>query len=332
MILTAATVLHPLFGQETTSNALPPGVTAEMEKDFLARYGAAIMIAKATKNPGGFAAYHALYAMDPAVPPDGKKAFEEYSVLAFAMDAIGGDPSYSFVPVSPEDKSKTAPLTLAGKAYTRYPPPVVTLKTTFAPPEHPDPHGMTPKGSSHPLCVENGRLMFIGIKPAPGVTPAPVDNPADNYGLTPNHLKDGDTDDDQDFTSLEKFLAALNQPGVRVLDSGKNDYIYYALCRVKPGLFVFAQGNRPGKENFAFMMEITDSNHGHVKSDKKPIILAEDPDGADGKAVPIVQGDVYYPGAGYTGPINVVGRFGDEMNNLNDKSLKPSLSKTVDWK
>ncbi len=81
----------------------------------------------------------------------------------------------------------------------------------------------------------------------PGAVPPPADNPAENFGLMPNHIKESDTDDDHDFASLDKFLASLKHPSVTVLDSGQNDYVYYAICRVKPDLFVFVQGDRPGK-------------------------------------------------------------------------------------
>jgi hypothetical protein len=55
MIILAAAALHPVLAQDTATNAapadaLPPGVTADMEKDFLARYEAAMKTAKASKQ------------------------------------------------------------------------------------------------------------------------------------------------------------------------------------------------------------------------------------------------------------------------------------------
>ncbi len=326
LLLPAATGLNlPAFGQAT---APPPGVTAEMEHDFLARYEAAMKTAKAAKDPSGLAAYDALYAMDPNVPPDGKKAFDDFVVLAAGLDSFGTKPTYSFVPLSPDDKaSGDAPLTLAGKVYTGCLPPVLSFKTTFAPPEHPDPNGMTPDGPSHPLCIQNGRLMLIGIKLVPGAVPPPIDNPAQNFGLTPNHLKATDTDEDLDFASLDKFLAALKLPEVQVFYSGQNTYVYYAICRVKPNLLVFVQGSRPGQEDYSYTFPVTDSTNTQLTLDPKQITLAEGPPGMDGKAIPILQGNVYHPSASYAGPIRIVGKYGKDFSNL-----KPDFSKTVDWK
>lgn len=326
-LLFAAGIRLPVSGQDS-ANAVPPGVSVAMEQDFLARYEAAMKTAKASKDPSGLASYNALYAMDPSVPPEGKKAFEDFVVIAAGMDSVGTKPSYSIVPLSSDEKtSAEAPLTLAGKVYTGWLPPVISLKTTFAPPEHPDPSGMTMKGSSHPLCIENGRLMLIGIKCVTGAVPPPIDNPAQNFGLTPNHIKEGDVDDDQDFASLDKFLASLRQPGVEVLSSGQNDYVYYAICRVKPDLLVFVDSNRPGKDNFAYDFQITDSTHAQLTKDKNQVTLVEDPPGLDGKPVPVLQGDVYHPTSGYTGLITVVGNYGNDFSDL-----KPLVAKTVDWK
>jgi hypothetical protein len=334
IILSSGALFQVHADTPAPADALPPGVTAEMEKDFLARYEAVMISAKVAKDPSGLASYYALFAMDPAVPPEGKKAFEDLSIIAIAMDASGGKPTYSFVSVPPDEKSNDAPLTLAGKVYTGYLPPVVELKTTFAPPDHPDPNGMTSTGSTHPLCVENGRLMLIGIKPVPGAVPPPADNPADNFGLTPQHLKQGDTDDDNDFASLDKFLAALKQPSVQVLDSGENLDEYYAICRVRPDLFVFVHGSRPGKENYSYTFLVTDSNQTQIKVGSKQITLAEDPPGLDGKPIPILQGDVYQPSAGYAGPITLLGKYGitSDPKAPDPSDPKFSFTKTVDWK
>jgi hypothetical protein len=327
LFLAGAGLGLPAAGQNT-ANTLPPGVTVAMEQDFLARYEAvmkAVKAAKETKDQSALTSYYALFAMAPSVPPEGRKAFEDLSVIALGMNAMGGEPSYAFIPLQLDDKtSGDGLLTLAGKVYTGYLPPVVSLKTTFAAPEHPDPNAVTTTGSTLPLCVENGRLMLIGIKPVPGAVPPPLDNPAENFGLTPNHLREGDTNDDQDFASLDKFLAALKQPKVQVLDSGQNDYVYYAICRVDPDLFVYVESSRPEKDNFSYTHPVTDSSGAELQPDKKQITLAEDPAGLDGKAVPILQGDVFHPAAG---PVTVAGKYGSDFSNL-----KPDFSKTVDWK
>jgi hypothetical protein len=330
MIFCVALVLGWARGENGATNAaaaLPPGVTAAMEQDFLARYEAALKTARAAKDPSGLKDYDALYANDPALDPKVKKAFEDLAVFGAAMDSMGAHPTYAFVAPEPEGKGEDKPLTLAGKVCTDFLPAVVELKTTFAKPDPPVAGQLTPDGSSHPLCLQNGRLMLIGVKVVPGAVPPPLDNPADNYGLTPNHLKEGDTDDEQDFASLEKFLAALRQPNVEVLASGQCDYVYYAICRIKPDLLVFVDDDRPGKGNFDYSFQVTDSNHTQLESDKKQITLAEDPAGMDGNPVPILQGQVYHPAAGYAGPVRVVGKFGDDFSKLT-----PGFSETVDWK
>jgi hypothetical protein len=167
VIMIAAASLHPAFSQEPATNAsaatpapadaLPPGVTADMEKDFLARYEDAMKTAKAAKDPSGLTAYFALFANDPKIDPKGEKALEDMMVLAVGLDSMGTNPTYQFVPVQAEDaKADDKPLQLAGKMYQAYLPPVVAMKVTFAPSPHPDPNGMTPTGATHPLCVENG--------------------------------------------------------------------------------------------------------------------------------------------------------------------------------
>ena len=335
IILAVATGLYPAFSQETAANTTPPGVTPEMEKDFLARYEAALVIAKTAKDPSGLKAYYALFANDPKIDPKGEKAFEDLMLMGAALDAAGTNPTYSFVPVEDGDaKANDKPLQLAGKMYQGYLPPVVSVKVAFAPPEHHDPNGMNPTGATHPLCIENGRLMFVGIKEIPGAVPPPMDNPAENIGLTPNHLKQGDTDDDQDFASLDKFVAALKQPSVQVLASDQNADEYYAICRIQPDLFVFVHASRPGKENYSYTFLVTDSNQAQIKVGSKQITLAEDTQSLDGKPIPILQGDVYEPNTGYAGPITLLGKYGITSDPKTPDPSDPrfTFTKTVDWK
>ncbi len=75
--------------QRRTQTRWPPGVTPEMEQDFLARYEAVLKTAKAAKDPSGLAAYYALIATDPSVAPEAKKAFENLAVFPLAMEGLG---------------------------------------------------------------------------------------------------------------------------------------------------------------------------------------------------------------------------------------------------
>jgi hypothetical protein len=273
-----------------------------------------------------------MFASDPKIDPKGKKAFEDMSVLAFAFDSMGTNPTYSFVPVPPEDaKDDAKPMELAGKMYESYLPPVIELKTTFAPVAHPSSNQMTPDGSTRPLCVEDGRLMFIGVKVIPGAVPPPVDNPVENFGLTPYHRQDGDGFDDENdcYKTFEAFLAALKQAKVEVFDSGQNDFVYFALCRVRPNYFVFVQESRPGKEDFTYTAQVTDASHAQLKAEKKQITLVEDPPGDEGQPAPVIQGDVYQLPAGYEGQVSVLGTYGDSTDKPDSRV---SFFKTVRWK
>jgi hypothetical protein len=318
-------------GQQPATNAAPvatppASVTAAMEQDFLARYQAVIAGIKGAKDKSALAPYFALSASDPALDPKAKEAFQDVAV--FGLLGVGTDQkaTYSFIPVPVGDKpGDDKPILLAGKMYTSYLPPVVELKTTLAPPDHPDPNQPVMNGSTVPLCVENGKLMLVGVKELVGAEPPPMDNPAENFGLTPNHrpADDKDVDDDGDFKSLDLFLAAIKQSNVEVLSSGQNEFVYYALCRVRPNFFVYATDDRPGMGNYFFSVKVTDLKNVLIQADAKQITLAEDPPGFDGKGVPVVQGSVYKLPAGYDGPVNVQGTYGDKGVNL---------SKTVYWK
>ena len=309
------------------SNALPPGVTEEMEKDFLARYEAALKTAKASKDEKGVEPYLALYAMDPAVDVKGREAFKSMALMGLALDSMGKSPSYAFAPVTKSEKGqKEEPTPLGGKMYVSYLPEVAVLKITFATSAGDE---MVPKASEKPLCIQNGKLMLIGIKEVPGLVPPPMDDPAENYGLMPNHRAALGKDEDSDeFNSLADFVGNLKQEGVKVVASGQTDFTFCAVCRVHPNLLVFAFASRPGKENYFDTVQVTDAQGNQVNVEKKDITLVEEKEpGIDGKAIVDVSGSVFKLMVGYAGTLHVEAKFWED-----DEKHPSTFETAVEWK
>ena len=323
--LPPATNVPPI---KPVADALPPGVTVEMEQDFLARFQAALQAAKGAKDESGLDPYVALYAMDPAVDAKGKDAFRSMVIMGFGLGAMGKNPTYSFAPLPAEGDSKDeTPTQLGDKMYVGYLPPVAIFKTTFAPSSGDE---MVPRSSEEPLCIQKGRLMLIGVKEVPGAVPPPMDNAAENYGLSPKHLASEESDDEfsNEFDSLEAFLAALKQPGLEVVASGQTDFTFCAVCRVHTNLLVYAFAGRRGKDDYFDTVQVTDAQGNLVNAEKKEIALVEEPKpGIDGKAIDYVSGTVFKLLVGYAGPIRVEAKYWEE-----DEKHPSTFSTTVDWK
>ena len=310
------------------ADALPPGVTLAMEQDFLARYQAALQMAKGSKDETGLDPYVALYAMDPAVDAKGKDAFRSMVILGFGLGAMGKNPTYSFEPLpASADAKEEVPTQLGDKMYVAYLPPVAFFKTTFALASGDE---MVPRSSDEPLCVQNGRLMLTGVKEVPGLVPPPMDNAAENYGLTPKHLASPAKDEEVsgDFDSLDAFVAALKQPGLEVVASGQTDFTFCAVCRVHTNLLVYAFAGKRGKDNYFDTAQVTDAQGNLVNAEKKEIALVEEPQpGIDGKAITYVTGAVFKFLVGYSGKVSVEAKYW-----VDDEKKASTFSTTVDWK
>jgi cytohesin len=301
------------------ADALPPGVTPEMEQAFLTKYKAAL------EKPDADALF-SLVAVDPDMDAKAKEDLKGLVMFGFAMDASNPNRTYSFVPVTPGQEDK--PSELDGKMYGDYLPAVVALKTTFAEPAHPSPDGGEAVGDSiMPLGIKDRQLMFVGAKEIPGAVPPPAVDKAANFGIEPNLRKlsdKGKWEDRDAFTSLDEFLSSLKQPAVQILDSGESTYEYYALCRIAPNLCVWAGGDKVGERNYTFYFKATDSNKQELNGSQKWIRLVDVP--TDNGQAPNVQGTVFFVPDRYSGPITVEANYGD------DSGKKVSFSRTIDWK
>jgi len=300
--------------------ALPPGVTAEMEQTFLARYKAALE----KPDPD---AYMALVANDPKMDSKAREDMKGLELFGGVMTLSNPNRTYTFVPLTPDPQDK--PTELAGKMYGDYLPPVIALKITFGKPAHSSPDAPVAVGDATlPLCLEDHQLMLCGFKEIPGAVPPPAVDKTANFGIEPNlrQLSDKAQSEGEDgFTSLPEFLGSLKQPSVEILDSGENKFEYFAICRIAPNLCVWAGGDKVGEGNYTFYFRATDANKQQLKGSQKWIRLVDVP--ADNGQAPNVQGTVFFVPDHYTGPITIDPHYSDDAGNK-----IPSVARTVDWK
>jgi hypothetical protein len=319
----APTVSAPVAAQAPASNIVanpPPGVTPQMEQDFLAKYQAALK----KQDPD---AYFALAAIDPQMDAKAKEDFKGLMLLSAAMASSNPNQTYSFVPVAPGQHNQ--PYEIAGKMYGDYLPTVIALKTTFGkPPPSSANESVATGDSTFNLCVQDHQLMIVGPKEIPGAVPPPAVNKAANFGIKPNLRKVGDNvkfEDENTFASLNEFLLSLKQPSLEVLASGETKYEYYAICRIAPNLCVYAGGEKPEHGDYSFYIKAADSNKQPLKGSQTWIRLVDIP--TDNGQAPDVQGTVFTVPDHYSGPVTVEAQYSDGKGA---KSF--SVSRTVDWK
>ncbi len=300
--------------------ALPPGITPEMEQEFLTRYKAVLE----KKDPD---ALFSLVATDPNMDPKAKESFRGFILLSLAMVVSNPNRTYSFV-LSPSAK-KDELTQFNGKMYDAYLPAVIALKITFGKPDHlSSTEAIATGDSTIPLGIQDHRLMIVGLKEVPGAVPPPAVDKAANFGVEPNLRKLSDkaeSEGEDGFTSLHEFLASLKQPGVEILDSGEGKFEYYAVCRIAPNLCVWAGGDKVGESNYSFYFRATDSNKQELNGSPKWIRLVDVP--TDNGQAPNVQGTVFFVPDHYTGPITIDPHYSDDAGNKIS-----SVSRTVDWK
>jgi hypothetical protein len=295
-----------------------PGVTVDMEKDFLTKYKAAI-------HHQDVAAYVALYPSNAAMP----KSASDFLPIALAMDEAIPAPAYAFAAITPGQHNP--PSQLDGKTYVDDRPAVIELKVTSTAPAASSAQENGPMGSNKLLGLENNRLVFIGCKedahavvpPPPAPMPAPP-----NFGFKPNvrQLTDQQqSDDDTSFKSMDDFLAGVQQPGLQLLASGTSDLEYCALYRLKPNLLVCAEGSRPGQKNYGFQFSAKDANGGDLACKPRWIALVDHQ--VDNGPVHDVTGYVFEVPPNYHGPLAVKCSYTDDSG----KELPP-FAMTVDWK
>ena len=300
------------------ADSVPPEVTPEMKQAFLRKYKAAL-------EKQDTDALFSLVATDPDLDAKAKESFKGTVLFGAALTLSNPDRTYSFVPLPSGPKEE--PTQINGKMYDAYLPAVVGLKIAFGKPAHPSStEPMATGDTTLPLCIQDHRLMMIGLKEIPGAVPPPAMDKAANFGIEPNLRKVTDQTEWKNgnaFTSLNEFLASLKQPAVQVLDSGESMYEYYAICRIAPNLCVWAGGDKVGERNYTFYFKATDSNQQELNGSQKWIRLVDVP--TDNGQAPNIQGTVFFVPDHYSGTITLKANYGD------DSGKKVAFSRTITW-
>ena len=313
----------PVASTPAPAATIPPEVTPAMEQAFVAKYKAALK----AQSPDPMLA---LVAMDPAIDPKAAKEIKGWEMVGMVMTASIPNPKFSFVPATPEkEDKKDAPPVFDGKVYTMYLTPVVAIKVEAGG----SVHDFGFSGSTIPLGIKDGQLMLIGMKEVPGAVPPPPPpalTKADNFGILPKlHKIDDKSDDPSIFNTQAEFLSNLQQPDLEVLASGENKYVYYAICRIKPNLLVYADSNRPGQGNYFYEIHYIDSHNQELTADSKRVRLIDDLFTDDPTPAKNVDGTEVRLPDNYSGPITVTAHYSEDMSKT---SPAEKFSKTIDWK
>jgi ankyrin repeat protein len=302
--------------------ALPPGVTTEMEQTFLTKYKAAL------EKPDPDALF-SLVATDPKMDPKAREALKGFFMISLAFAVSNPQRTYSFVPISSEQRQQEVPTQLLGKMYRSYLPTVAGLKISFGKAANSSSDQLVAEGDTTiPLCIQNHQLMLIGQKEIPGAVPPPAVDKSANFGIEPNLRKVSDKmafEDGDAFASLDEFLASLKQPSVGILASGEAKFEYYAICRIAPNLCVWAGGDKVGEASYSFYFRATDSNKQELKGSQKLIRLVDVP--TDNGQAPNIQGTVLFVPDHYRGPITIDAQYTDDAAKKTSSVLR-----IVDWK